>query len=122
MCLRGLGARTKDGAVLITASTCGGAIIPVIMKPVTDGRGVRYGFCVIVASFAFGSILPLYTAIFPAVKDQVDPVPDVSDHSERALTPTRASRIFNAMVRRRTGSPNLGRTERDDGPHEGWPG
>lgn len=84
MCLRGLGARTKDGAVLLTAATCGGAVVPPIMNPVTSARGVQYGFCVIVAVFAFGSILPLYTAVVPAAKEQVDPVRTNGDSSNTA--------------------------------------
>ena len=73
MCLRGLGARTKDGAVLITAATSGGAIIPPIMSAVTTARGVRYSYCIVVAVFAFGAVLPIYTTLVRPAKHQVDP-------------------------------------------------
>lgn len=74
MCLRGLGARTKDGAVLLTMAASGGAVAPAIMNAVINSRGVRYSFCIVVAFLAFGSVFPVYTALVPAAKQQVDPV------------------------------------------------
>ena len=73
MCLRGLGRNTKDGAVLITAATCGGAVIPPIMSAVKTQRGIRYSYSVVVAVFAFGTILPIFTNVVSRAKNQVDP-------------------------------------------------
>lgn len=74
MCIRGLGAHTKDGAILLTMATSGGAVAPAIMNAVINSRGVRYSFCIVVAFFAFGLVLPVFTALVPAAKQQVDPV------------------------------------------------
>ena len=71
--LRGLGSKTKWGAVLLAASTSGGAVIPGIMSPVKGSRGVQYAFAVVVAVFSFGAIFPLYLECAPAARAQVDP-------------------------------------------------
>ena len=115
MCIRGLGAHTKLGAMALTASTSGGAVIPAIMSRVTESRGLPDSFAVVVAVFVFGSILPLYTAVVPAAKDQVDPVHQrhvtYATEGRRAATPNRASRVFGAMKRRNTESADIPRTE-----------
>lgn len=119
MCIRGLGAHTKFGAVALTASTVGGAIIPAIMSPVTDGRGLRYAFAVVVAFFALGSILPIYTAVVPAAKDQVDPVHashEIDATDARPATPHRAGRMLNVIRRRKKvvgAMPGTDQVERD---------
>lgn len=74
MCIRGLGAHTKDAALLLTMAASGGAVAPAIMNAVIDSRGVRYSFGIVVAFFAFGSVLPGFTALNRAAKQQVDPV------------------------------------------------
>ncbi|KAL9019309.1 MAG: hypothetical protein Q9185_003387 [Variospora sp. 1 TL-2023] len=79
MCLRGLGCKTRMGSVVLTAATSGGAVIRVVMDRVNKSRGIRYGFSVPVAVFAFGLLLPLYTTIVPAARVQVDPVYKRSD-------------------------------------------
>ena len=105
MCLRGLGSRTKLGSVVLTAATSGGAIIPVIMDPVSNSRGIRYGFSVPLAVFAFGLLLPLYTTIIPAAREQVDPIPKgqaTASSTERSSTPRRLNRsLGNVMKRKR---------------------
>lgn len=102
--LRGLGRHTKYGAVLMTAATSGGAVIPGIMSPVYFARGIRYAFCVVVAVFSFGALMPIYLAIIPAAQKQVDPVHSrqnsVLGAELRPTTPNRASRVFSAVVRR----------------------
>ena len=70
--LRGMGAQTKMAAVLLTASTCGGSVMPGIMDPVRDARGVQYAFCVAVAVFAFGAVMPLYLESVPSAKKQTE--------------------------------------------------
>lgn len=74
MCIRGLGAYTKDAALLLTMAASGGAVAPAIMNAVMDSRGVRYSFCIVVAFFAFGFVFPAFTALNRAAKQQVDPV------------------------------------------------
>ncbi|KAL8687920.1 MAG: hypothetical protein Q9218_006037 [Villophora microphyllina] len=103
MCLRGLGGRTKMGSVVLTAATSGGAVIPVIMSAVNDSHSIRYGFCVPVAVFAFGLLLPLYATLVPAARQQVDPVHKRSAddiQSDRPSAPRRLSRVFSALVKR----------------------
>lgn len=103
MCLRGLGSGTKMGCVVMTAATSGGAVIPVIMDPVNSSRGIRYGFSVPLAVFAFGLLLPLYTTIIPPARDQVDPVfkgRAVTSSSERPSTPRRLGGSLRKVVKR----------------------
>lgn len=107
--LRGLGKHSKTGSVLLTAATSGGAIIPAIMWPVASNRNVRYAFCVVVAVFAFGALMPIYLSVSPAAKKQVDPVhlrqDSILGGATRPTTPNKANRIFSAVVRRKkTGS------------------
>lgn len=110
--LRGLGQHTKTGAVLLTAATSGGAIIPGVMSPVTEKSGVRYAFCVVVAVFAFGALMPIYLTISPAAKRQVDPVHEnkssILDAETRPSTANRASKVFGAVVRRGKKTTTMG--------------
>ncbi|KAL9103069.1 MAG: hypothetical protein Q9163_001867 [Psora crenata] len=71
--LRGLGKSTKWGAVVLTASTSGGAVLPGIMSPVKGSKGVQRAFAVVVAAFSFGAVMPIYLEVMPAAKEQVDP-------------------------------------------------
>ena len=123
--LRGLGGFTKWGAVLLTAGTSGGALIPAVMSPIVLSHGVRYAFVVVVASFAFGTIMPLYISLVPAVKKQVDPgrvIPRQAspDDQETQQTPSkRASRVLHSMVRKpkRAGSEATASTDRPSIEH-----
>lgn len=125
MCIRGLGAYTKTGSILLTAATSGGAVVPAIMSPVTDRRGVQYSFCVVVAFFAFGALLPIYTETVPAAKAQVDPVREQSVSSDAPtspLRPRRATRVFGAVVRRKNRSSELPTVEHVEGQLKEWSG
>lgn len=125
MCIRGLGAYTKTGSILLTAATSGGAVVPAIMSPVTDRRGVQYSFCVVVAFFAFGALLPTYTETVPAAKAQVDPVREQSaspDAPTSPLRPRRATRVFGAVVRRKNRSSELPTVEHVQGQLKEWSG
>lgn len=126
MCMRGLGAYTKTGSILLTTATSGGAVVPAIMSPVTDHRGIQYSFCVVVAFFAFGSLLPIYTEIIPGAKAQVDPVrePSLSPDPSTSppMPPRRAGRGFGAMVRRKKRSSELPAVEHVEGQLKEWPG
>lgn len=116
MSLHGLGTHTKTGAVLLTAATSGGAVIPGIMSPVTNSHSVQYSFCVVVAVFAFGAIMPIYLAISPAAKKQVDPVhtrpisvsTSLSSGEEKSTNPAnqyRRRRGFGAALKREKEKP-----------------
>lgn len=97
MCLRGLGSKTRLGSVFLTAATSGGAVIPVIMSPVNGSRGIRYGFCVAVAAFAFGLLLPLYATVVPDARRQVDPVHKPSSAGSSPMCPTMSMKISKAI-------------------------
>lgn len=89
------------GSVVLTAATSGGAVIPVIMSPVNASRGIRYGFAVPLAVFAFGLLLPLYATAVPAARQQLDPVykgPDGERRSNRPLTPKKLGRALTGRV------------------------
>ena len=103
--LRGLGSRTKLGAVLLTAGTSGGALVPAVFSPVSRSRGVQYAWVVVVASFTFGITFPTYLAIVPAAKRQVDPgrmgARKVRSQDELTQqTSNRASRVFHNVMHR----------------------
>ncbi|KAL8886803.1 MAG: hypothetical protein Q9192_006426 [Flavoplaca navasiana] len=117
MCLRGLGSRTKMGSVVLTAATSGGAVIPVIMDPVSSSRGIRYGFSVPLAVFAFGLLLPLYTTIIPAAREQVDPVfkgRATTSSTERPSTPERLGGSLRNVVKRNRRMSESPQTEHDN--------
>ena len=134
--LRGLGHHTKNGAVLLTAATSGGAVVPAIMNPITNKHDVQYSFCVVVAVFSFGTLLPIYLSTVPAAKKQVDPVhtklhPILRGNTRPSSAGNRASRVFSAVIRRNktseetaTGSdgPTTEHLEGDRNSHERWPG
>jgi len=103
--IRGLGMHTKTSSLLLTAATSGGAIIPGIMSPVTDRYGLQYSFCVVVAVFSLGALMPIYLSLSPAAKKQVDPVhvrqSSILGQQMRPTSSSRASRVFSAVTRRR---------------------
>ena len=75
MGIRGLGRRTKVGAVYITAATSGGGAFQFVMWAVqqVDHKSVKYSYCVIVALFAFSLLFPAYLNLVPDARHQVDP-------------------------------------------------
>ncbi|KAL8992472.1 MAG: hypothetical protein Q9169_007079 [Polycauliona sp. 2 TL-2023] len=125
MCLRGLGSRMKMGSVMLTVATSGGAVIPVIMDPVNSSRGIRYGFSVPLAVFAFGLLLPLYTTIVPAARQQVDPVlkrPANMSSSERPSTARSLRRRLGNVAKRKEQVSESPQTEDDERKDKGNPG
>ena len=125
MCLRGLGAYTKTGSVFLTAAISGGAVIPGIMSPVTSRLGAQRSLCVVVAVFAFGALLPLYTSLVPAAKAQVAPVHIRRDHysnNERPTSSSRLSKVFSAVVRRKKRLSDLPTVSHVEDKQETWPG
>ncbi|RDL37694.1 MFS general substrate transporter [Venustampulla echinocandica] len=73
--LRGLGGKTKFGAGCLTAAASGGGIFPFVMYAVQQiqNKSIQYSYCVIIALFAFGMLLPLYLNFVPNARAQVDP-------------------------------------------------
>ncbi|KIV99287.1 uncharacterized protein PV09_09055 [Verruconis gallopava] len=79
--LRGLGKHTKDASALITAAISGGASWPPIMYGIATKthRSYQYGYCVIIAAFATGMLLPIWQNIHPVARKLADPMPDDED-------------------------------------------
>jgi fucose permease len=94
--IRGLGRRTKVGAVCITAATSGGGAFQFVMWAVqrVDNKSVKYSFCVIVALFAFSLIFPAYLSLVPDARHQVDPQKRAG--LPRSRRGSRAVRSFDA--------------------------
>ena len=113
------------GSVMLTAATSGGAVIPVIMDPVNSSKGTRYGFSVPLAVFAFGLLLPLYTTIVPAARQQVDPLLKRSANvssSDHPSTARNLGRRIESVVRRKERWSESPQTEDDERKEEDSPG
>ncbi|KAJ5426752.1 hypothetical protein N7465_001822 [Penicillium sp. CMV-2018d] len=74
--LRGTAQHTKTAAVLMTMAVSGGTAFPFAEHAAYLSHGASYSFCVLVALFCAGAIFPIYLNLVPAVKKQVDPVPN----------------------------------------------
>ncbi|KAI1616264.1 MFS transporter [Exophiala viscosa] len=74
--MRGLGVHTKTGSALMTSAISGGGVFPPIAWAVSKGHGLKYSYCVPLAGAVFGMFFPIYLALVPAAKVQVDPVHD----------------------------------------------
>lgn len=110
--------------MLITAATAGGAIIPPIMSAVDTHRGVRYSFSVVVAVFAFGAVLPLYTTLVPPARRQVDPVLTDRDRNvpaSKARTGPRLHLSPRGFRKPIPPSPNSLTEEAPDPNDDQWP-
>ena len=119
ICLRGLGARTKDGSVWLTVATSGGAVIPAVASPVVAGHGVQYSFVVVVAIFAVGLVFPVYLALTPAAKAQVDPhhhKPNVDAMGTNAQAHNGVGRMLSSLTRRKAHKPDLPPSEHEKEP------
>ncbi|KAJ5712780.1 Major facilitator superfamily domain general substrate transporter [Penicillium malachiteum] len=92
--LRGTARHTKTAAVFLTMGISGGVYFPFAEYAAYNARGASYSFCVIVALFAAGAIFPLYLNLVPAVKKQVDPVPNeyLRRHRRRSRAPVEIMR------------------------------
>lgn len=123
--LRGLGGLTKMGAVLLTVGTSGGAFAPGIMHLVSQARGVRYAWVVIVACFSFGAIMPFYIGLIPAARRQCDPGrvkiarPSIGNAEMVEKPPKRRSKAFHSVVQRSKygGSETTASTDRPSIEH-----
>lgn len=74
--LRGTAQHTKTAAVLLTVAISGGTYFPFAEYAAYLSNGTPWSYCVLVAVFSAGAIFPLYLNLVPAVKKQVDPVPN----------------------------------------------
>jgi fucose permease len=74
--LRGTAQHTKTAAVLLTVAISGGTYFPFAEYAASLSHGTPWSYCVLVALFSAGAIFPLYLNLIPAVKKQVDPVPN----------------------------------------------
>ena len=70
--IRGMGANTKNASVLLTAAISGGAVFPPVMYTVQRSRGAQYAYCVIVAAFAAGAVLPAWVVGNSKARKQSD--------------------------------------------------
>ncbi|KAJ5570470.1 Major facilitator superfamily domain general substrate transporter [Penicillium hispanicum] len=101
--LRGTARHTKTAAVFLTVAVSGGVYFPFAEYAAYLARGASYSFCVLVALFAAGAVFPLYLNLVPAVKKQVDPVPNEYLRRHR-----RRSRTSVQSVRREKENPSVG--------------
>lgn len=74
--LRGTARHTKTAASLLATAISGGVYFPFAEYAASLSHDISYSFCVVVALFAAGAIFPLYLNLVPAVRRQVDPVPN----------------------------------------------
>lgn len=87
--LRGTGQHTKTAAVLLTMAVSGGTFFPFAEYAAYLTHGESFSFCVTLALFCAGAIFPIYLNFVPAVKKQVDPVPNeyLRRHRRRTRAP-----------------------------------
>lgn len=103
--LRGTSRHTKTAAVLLTTAVGGGVLFPFAGYRAYLEHGAPYSFCILVALFATGAIFPLYLNLVPAVKKQVDPVPNEYLRRHR---PHRRPRAPVESLRREKANPAVG--------------
>lgn len=101
--LRGTARHTKTAASLLATAISGGIYFPFAEYAASLSHDVSYSFCVQVALFAAGAIFPLYLNLVPAVRKQVDPVPDEYLRRHR-----RRSRPSVGTVPREKENPSFG--------------
>ncbi|CAG8891141.1 unnamed protein product [Penicillium egyptiacum] len=101
--LRGTAQHTKTAAVFLTMAISGGTFFPFAEYAAYLAHGGSYSFSVIVALFSAGAIFPIYLNLVPAVKKQVDPVPNEYLRRRR-----RRSRAPVDTMHREKDNPSLG--------------
>ncbi|KAJ5673982.1 Major facilitator superfamily domain general substrate transporter [Penicillium macrosclerotiorum] len=101
--LRGTARHTKTASVFLTMGISGGVFFPFAEYAAYLTHGQNYSYCVIVALFAAGAIFPLYLNLVPAVKKQVDPVPNEYLRRHR-----RRSRAATGTIHREKQNPAIG--------------
>ncbi|OGE50379.1 hypothetical protein PENARI_c017G08759 [Penicillium arizonense] len=101
--LRGTAQHTKTAAMMLTMAISGGTFFPFANYAAYLNNGEAYSFCVLVALFAAGAIFPIYLNFVPAVKKQVDPVPNEYLRRHR-----RRPRAHPGSMPREKENPSLG--------------
>ncbi|CAG8364481.1 unnamed protein product [Penicillium salamii] len=101
--LRGTAQHTKNAAILLTMAISGGTYFPFAEYAAYLARGENYSFSVLVALFCAGAIFPIYLNFVPAVKKQVDPVPNEYLRRHRKRTRTHID-----TIQRDKENPSLG--------------
>ncbi|KAF2704813.1 MFS monosaccharide transporter-like protein [Pleomassaria siparia CBS 279.74] len=76
MALRGLGKHTKDAAAVLTAAIGGGAVFPPMTYGALKAVNAQYAFCVVVAAYSAGTLLPIWINVWPDARRLADPVRD----------------------------------------------
>lgn len=76
MSLRGMGAHTKTASAIMATAIGAGSFTPFVQRAAASDHTARYSFAVLVALFSAGALYPIYLALIPAAKKQVDPVPN----------------------------------------------
>jgi fucose permease len=101
--LRGTAQHTKTAAMMLTMAVSGGTFFPFANYAAYLNNGEAYSFSVLVALFAAGAIFPIYLNFVPAVKKQVDPVPNEYLRRHR-----RRTRAHPGSMPREKENPSLG--------------
>lgn len=106
--LRGLGKRTKDGSVLLTAAICGGGVFAPIYAAVATSRDEQYAYCVVVAAFACAAVFAVYCNVSSAAIRQIKTSKASEDEgqdrvgSETTTTSLDRQHIINFWPKRRS--------------------
>ncbi|KAJ4292391.1 hypothetical protein N0V90_009053 [Kalmusia sp. IMI 367209] len=110
--LRGLGKHTKDAAVLLTAAIGGGAVWPPIMYGAEKAHNVQYAYCVVIAAYAAGALLPVWLNGPSAARKLADPVRDEQTRRESEIEKERRENL-GVSEKRKTWSKFKNRWSRD---------
>jgi fucose permease len=115
MALRGVGRHTKDASAVLTAAISGGACWPPIMYGVVHGtgRGAQYGYCVVIAALAVGTLLPVWQNAHPVARKLADPYPDSPrrDRADSMVGRPNSRRSLFKYRRRKEGSSGVEHVE-----------
>jgi fucose permease len=98
--LRGMGRNTKFASVLITAAVGGGSIFSPISNDIAHhGRGPTYAVVVGLATFAAGTVFPIWLNVSPLARKQCDPIKDVTlpSDSRPGSNSSRASKALSFL-------------------------
>ena len=119
MPLRGLGKRTKDGSVLLTAAICGGGVFAPIYAAVAKSRGEQYAYCVTVATFVCTAVFAVYCNVSPfSIRQLTTPKDKVVEGQNRLGSETTTNsivrqHIINFWPKRRSIAKSMGKNGSD---------
>jgi fucose permease len=104
--IRGTARHTKTAAALLATAISGGTFFPFAEYAAYLSHDTSYSFCVLVAVFSAGAIFPIYLNLIPAVKKQVDPVPNETLRRHRRRSRRRSAP--DRTVHREKENPSVG--------------